>query len=746
MAEKKEQMSMPEGIRMTLEGSVEGIIYANEENGYAILDFVLSDGELITIVGTMPYVAEGDSLSVTGSWVHNPKYGAQFRVEEYESVMPADETAILRYLSSGAIKGIGPKTAVRIVAEFGSDTFEIMENHPEWLSQIHGISRKKALEIAEDFRAKAGMRSAMLFFREAFGGAATVKIYQKWGSASVDVAKKNPYVLCDQIEGIGFEKVDRFAESLGFESDSPERLLGGVRFVLQHNMVQNGHTCLPKDKLAAAAGEMLGVEIEKAETAIHELIKMGRFTVMRDNERCFVFDSLVYRSEKYIAEKLVGLDKSCICADTREIGRFIEREEQASRLLYAKQQRRAIEDAMSNGVFILTGGPGTGKTTVVRALLRIFSSMGMKVALAAPTGRAAKRLSESTLNEAKTVHRLLEFSYEKEDESVFLRNEHNFLDENVIIVDEVSMADSHLMCSLLKAIKPGAHLILIGDADQLPSVGAGNVLHDLIESGMFATVELDEVFRQASESLIITNAHRINHGEMPILNVGDNDFFFVSRTGDSEVAMAVSELYRSRLPRAYGEDIVGQIQVITPSRRGEGGTDSLNRRLQEILNPKAAQKTEYLFRDKVFRVGDKVMQIRNNYEVEWERNGKKGSGIFNGDIGIILRIEPAKKLMEIEFDDRRVIYEFSMLEELEHAYAITVHKSQGSEYPVVILPMYAAPPMLLTRNLLYTAVTRAQKMVILVGRADIISTMVENDRHTLRYTGLWRMLGEMKNV
>lgn len=729
------------GELLTLEGCVEGVIYANEENGYAILDFVLQDGELITIVGTMPYVVEGDTLKLSGHWVHNPKYGAQFRVEAYESILPADETATLRYLASGAIKGIGPKLAARIVTEFGADTFDIMENHPEWLAQINGISRKKALEIAEDFRAKAGMRSVMLFFREAFGGAATVKIYQKWGSNSVDVAKKNPYVLCDAIEGIGFEAVDRFAAGLGFEGESPERLLGGVRFVLSHNMTQNGHTCLPKDKLVAASAQMLDVPAESALVAIDELLRIGRFRSLSEAGELYIFDCDAYCCEKYIADKLALLDKACICTDIREIGRFIEREERAGNLTYARLQRKAIEDAMSSGVMVLTGGPGTGKTTVVRALLRIFSSMDMKVALAAPTGRAAKRLSESTSHEAKTVHRLLEFSYEKDDESVFLRNEHNLLDENVIIIDEVSMADSFLMCALLKAIKPGARLILIGDADQLPSVGAGNVLHDIIESGRFATVELNEVFRQASESLIVTNAHRINRGEMPVLDVGDNDFFFVSRTSDSAVASTVAELYKSRLPRAYGEEIVPQIQVISPSRRGPGGTDNLNRRLQEILNPKHPNRAEHTFRDRVFREGDKVMQIHNNYEIEWSRGSQKGCGIFNGDIGEILRIKPSEKIMEIIFDERLVHYEFSMLEELEHAYAITVHKSQGSEYPVVVLPMYGAPPMLLTRNLLYTAVTRAQKMAILVGRSDIIATMVSNDRHALRYTGLGILLG-----
>ncbi len=722
-------------------GSVEGIIYANEENGYTVFDFALDSGEMVTATGTLPYLAEGDSMVVYAKWAHNPKYGTQLQVVEYESVMPESEVAILRYLASGAIKGIGPKLAARIVAEFGEDTFDVIENHPEWLAQVNGVSRRRALEVAEDFRAKAGMRSAMMFFREPFGAAATVKIYRKWGTGAVEITKKNPYVLCDEIEGIGFDKVDTFAASLGFAKDSPERIRGGVCHVLRHNVFQNGHTCLPKDKLILAASEMLGVSGDEVETAISELFRLKQLVYVKQAAETYIFDKYTYECEKYIADKLMHLDKACICADISEIGRFIEREEQVNHLSYAGLQRQAIIDAMSSGVMVLTGGPGTGKTTVVRALLRIFNSMGLKVALAAPTGRAAKRLSESTQTEAKTIHRMLEFTYEKADEAVFLRNENNLLEENVIIIDEMSMTDTYLFCALLKAVKSGAHLILIGDADQLPSVGAGNVLHDIIESGRFSTIKLTEVFRQAQESLIITNAHRIHSGEMPLLNVGDNDFFFMSRESGSAIAMTIADLCLNRLPKAYGADIASRIQVITPSRRGEGGTDNLNRILQNVLNPKAKNKAEHLFREKIFRVGDKVMQIRNNYELEWVRGSQRGTGIFNGDIGEIKAISISGKRMEILFDDRSVSYEFSMLEDLEHAYAITVHKSQGSEYPVVLIPMYQAAPMLLTRNLLYTAVTRAQKMVILVGRTDVVATMVSNDRQTLRYTGLDMRLG-----
>ncbi|MBO5305842.1 MAG: AAA family ATPase, partial [Clostridia bacterium] len=611
-----------------------------------------------------------------------------------------------------------------------------IENHPEWLAQVHGVSRKRALEVGEDFRAKAGMRSAMMLFREPFGAEATIRMYRRWGTAAVEVARRNPYVLCDEIEGIGFDRVDAFAATIGFSKDSPERLRGGVCHVLKHNVVQNGHTCLPKDKLTMASAEVLGVDGELIEEAISALFRLGKLVYVKNGDETYIFDKYTYECEKYIAEKLTLIDKSCICADISEIDRFIEREEQTNRLTYAGLQRQAIVDAMSSGVMILTGGPGTGKTTVVRALLRIFNSMGLKVALASPTGRAAKRLSETTQSEAKTIHRMLEFSYEKTEESVFLRNEHNFLDENVVIIDEMSMTDTYLFCALLKAIKPGAHLILIGDADQLPSVGAGNVLHDIIDSGLFSTIKLTEVFRQAQESLIITNAHRIHGGDMPILDVGDNDFFFLPRESDSAIAATVADLCRNRLPRAYGADIVSRIQVITPSHRGEGGTDNLNRMLQASLNPRAEDKAEHGFRERIFRVGDKVMQVRNNYEVEWVRGAQKGMGIFNGDVGEILSISPADKRMEIRFDERLVSYDFSMLEELELAYAITVHKSQGSEYPVVVITIYQAAPMILTRILIYTAVTRAQRMVILVGRRDVVSTMVANDKQALRYTGL----------
>ena len=723
-----------------LTGTVEHIIYANEDNGYTVLDFGLED-DVITACGILPYVSDGDSLILWGSWVHNPKYGRQFKVEEYERNMPADSAAILRYLSSRTIKGIGPRLAQRIVSQFGDETLDVMENHPDWLADVQGISRKKAAEISADFKAKAGIRSAMLFFREYFGAAMTVKIYKQLGSGAVDMAKKNPYCLCDKVEGIGFERADQMAMSLGLDPQSEERAMSGIRYILTSNAARNGHVCLPREKLIEAAMSLLHADREQVEGAVETLLETRMLVSHRFEGQDLIYDRSTDRQEKYIADKLLLLDRLCPAVDAGDVNAFISREERQQGVSYARGQKQAIVSALSGGVMLLTGGPGTGKTTVVHALLHIFRSMDMTVALCAPTGRAAKRLSESTSTEAKTIHRLLEMEFEEgSGHGRFRRNEQDLLEESVIIVDEASMVDNALMCSLCKAIKPGARLILIGDADQLPSVGAGRVLNDLIDSGRFATVRLTEIFRQAGESLIITNAHAINEGVYPDLTVKNNDFFFLPRRHDREIADTVVELCATRLPRAYGKATEGGIQIITPSRKGEVGTENLNRRLQSELNPPAKGKRELTFRDTVFRVGDRVMQTKNNYDITWESGGDadrtEGSGVFNGDIGTVVFVDPAEGEMVVSFDDKEATYTGDMLDELEHAWAVTVHKSQGSEYPFVIIPMYNAPPLLLIRNLLYTAVTRAQRMVILVGREDVIRTMVDNNRQTLRYTGL----------
>lgn len=761
------------GAMEALHGTVERVIYSSEETGYTVCDFGLDEGDVVTVCGAMPYVGAGDEMTVWGSWGHNPKYGRQFRVEQYERSLPADSNAILRYLSSRTIKGVGPALAKRLVDTFGDETLEVMEEHPDWLTQVQGISAKKAKDIGEDFRAKAGIRAAMLFFRDYFGAALTVRIYKKFGSGAVDIAKKTPYRLCDEVEGIGFEKADRMATALGVDPESSERLMSGVAYVLTSSAAQNGHVCLPRNKLVPAAAQLLHTDAEKIDKAIAAQLAAGKLVCRRFGGTDYLYMAAEDRNEQYIADKLRLLDKLCPAVDGGDVQAFVKREEREVGMTYATGQKKAIFDALCHGVMILTGGPGTGKTTVVHALLRIFDSMEMQIALAAPTGRAAKRLSESTACEAKTIHRLLEMNFEENGgRGGFRRNEQELLDEDVIIVDEASMVDSGLMAALLRAIKPGARLILIGDADQLPSVGAGRVLNDLIDSECFATVRLDEIFRQAQESLIVTNAHAINRGELPVLTEKRKDFFFLPRATDREVAATVVELYQTRLPRTYGQATENGIQVISPSRRGEAGTEHLNHLLQAALNPPAPGKQELQFRDKTFRVGDRVMQTRNNYDVTWEdesrdedrdregradrrhrRSAGRGewdsdeerntrSGVFNGDIGVITDIDLREREMSVKFDDRVAHYTSEMLDDLEHAWAVTVHKSQGSEYPFVIIPMYGAPPLLLTRNLLYTAVTRAQRMVILVGRESVVRTMVENNRQSMRYTGLsYRLRG-----
>ena len=778
--------------QVLITGVIEQIIFENTDTGFAVC-LLGTDDELITVAGAMPGIEAGDQVRVTGKWVHNPKYGRQIQVVFYERVLPEDAKEILAFLSSRAIRGIGPKTAERIVALYGSETFDVIENHPEYLSEIPGISRAKAEEIHDDFIRKNALRSTLMFFKDFFGSALIGRIYETYGPRSVELTKEDPYRLCVDIEGIGFEKADVVGKALGIRDDDPRRLLAGLSYVLTVLAAQNGHVCLPEDKLLELSSQILHADREQVRSALLAGIKDRRFVrVMTRPERYMIYAESQYKDEKYIAEKLLFIKQRAVGTGLENIYHLIDLCERRNGITYSALQRKAIALALSKGVFVLTGGPGTGKTMAVKGLIYILSSMSLRVALCAPTGRAAKRLSEATQENAKTVHRLLEYQTREDpdqkaigdsyiqrnrEKTRFMRNEHNLLEEDVIILDEASMMDNALTASLLRAIKPGARLVLIGDADQLPSVGPGDVLRDIIASGCFETVELTEIFRQAGESRIVTNAHEINEGRMPVLTDKKNDFFFLKRIRDDDIVKTVTELCKTRLPQSYGEQIRGSIQVIAPSRKGIAGTENLNLVLQHALNPRAGDtetKETYTIRERTFFVGDRVMQIRNNYELSWhvddpvipvsfpkpkreqDRTGKKGKrkdfedifarddtdprdgeGVFNGDIGEIVSIDPKNRTIEVLFEDgRRATYEGGAIDDLDFAYAVTVHKSQGSEYDYVIIPLGDAPEVLLTRNLLYTAVTRARVMVILVGREEVISKMVSNNRQLLRYTGL----------
>lgn len=730
----------------TVSGAVQNVVYRNESNDYTVFEIIDDDNNLITAVGIIPSLNEGECVLLNGQWAHHKEFGRQFSFVSYEKSLPKEIDGIIQYLSGRSIKGVGPVTAVKIVNRFGMDTFDVMENHPEWLADIPGITLKKAMAISASFREQSELRGVVMFFRDYMGTGEITKVYRKLGVSAVGIIKDNPYILCGGEYGIPFEKADKMAASFGFAPDSEVRILSGVNYVLEYNANMNGHTCLPKGKLIAATAGLLGISPNDVSLHLESFITREDVIEYFVGEESFVMSVDVSDAEDYIVSKLRVLERDVARISMNDVLSLIEKTEKRQRITYAKMQKEAIFRCINSGVTIITGGPGTGKTTIVKGILSIFEDLNFKTVLAAPTGRAAKRMSEATSEEAKTVHRLLEM--ERGDTSIgvrFNRNARNPLDESVVIVDEASMIDLALMDALMHAMKRGARLILIGDVDQLPSVGAGNILNDLISSGIVDTVRLTEIFRQSGESLIVTNAHRINEGTSPLLNVTDNDFFFVRRESEREIATAVAELITKRLPKTYGEAIRDQIQVITPSKKGAGGVETLNAELQARVNPKTQFKKEKAAHGVVFREGDRVMQVVNNYEIEWEKNGIAGYGIFNGDIGVVESVNLNEEFLGIWFDDRYVRYSFSDLDELELAYAITVHKSQGSEYPVVIIPMYSCAPMLMTRNLLYTAVTRAKRMVILVGRSDIPYRMVSNKKEELRYTTLLPKLLKMRN-
>ena len=719
-----------------LSGKIENVVYRNEMNDYTVLEISIDNDLLVTAVGIMPLAFEGEEVILSGHWTYHKEFGKQFNFDSFEKNLPKEVDGILQYLSSRTIKGVGPVTAVKIVNRYGLDTFDVIENHPEWLADIPGITMKKAAQIAESFREQTGLRGVMMLCKDHISPTEVTRVYKKYGGSALGIIEENPYMLCSGELGISFDKVDELAKSMGHPLNSRERGLAGINYILNYNGSSNGHTCLPTDKLVMAASQILSLNSDAITNMIDDFIHSGDLGRYRTDDREYIMTDRAAEAEDFIAKTLHRLSCGVAKYGISDISSLLEQVEAKLSIKLAPQQKKAVFHALDSGVMVLTGGPGTGKTTVVKALLSLFASVGEKIVLAAPTGRAAKRMSEATGQEAKTVHRMLEMERTPNGENRFCRNARTPLDESVIIIDEASMLDLYLTEALVRAMKRGARLILIGDSDQLPSVGAGNILDDIISSERISTIRLTEIFRQSKESLIITNAHRINNGEGPILNVTNNDFFFVRREREVDICSTVASLITERLPRTYGADIKEQIQIITPSKKGVGGVEAMNSALQEKMNPPLQFKREKTAHGTIFREGDRVMQISNNYELEWEKNGIEGLGLFNGDIGRIVKINKNDSYMTIDFDDKRVRYPFDLLDELELAYAITVHKSQGSEYPVVIIPMYSCPPMLMSRNLLYTAVTRAKKMVILVGRSDIPLKMAQNNREVLRYTTL----------
>lgn len=719
---------------------VEDVLFRNEDNGYVVFDLD-AGGELITAVGELGDIEEGEKLKLEGNYVTHAKFGMQFQAEYCERMLPGTALQIRKYLSSGVIKGIGPSLAKKIVDEFGDRTLEIMENEPQRLLCIRGISPKKCESITSELKQIFNLRRLMTYLAK-FGIKAkyAMKAFKKWSFQSMEIIEADPYRLCSYGVELEFSKAEQIAESVGIPHDSPMRIRAGITYVLLEN-ANNGHTCLPHEKLKAKVCEYLKITEENFDSAYSSEVENGNFTeyFKESKNRNYSFLSDYYDAERYIAGRL-GVMQAFSSPDTYDYEKMISDNEALTGIKYEKLQRLAISAALSKGLLILTGGPGTGKTTTLNAIISMYVKKGEKVMIAAPTGRAAKRISDLTGYEAKTIHRLLEVQYDMDGRLRFAHNESNPLNCGVLVVDEMSMVDTLLFESLLRALKISCRLIMVGDSDQLPSVGAGNVLKDMIDSHRIPVVELKEIFRQAQKSCIITNAHRIINGEYPDLTQKNNDFFFFQRLSFEEASAFVTDLCSTRLPKAYGISPVEDIQILCPSRKGTLGVIELNKRLQQKLNPSAKDRTEVKNMVYTFRCGDKVMQTRNNYDIEWSRDSERGTGIFNGDIGTIKAINKADRIAVIDFDGRICTYTFELLEQIELAYAITVHKSQGSEFDIVILPVLGGFEKLYYRNLLYTAVTRAKKMLIVVGSQKKLCQMVDNARKTYRYTCLKEML------
>lgn len=735
---------------LTIEGVVEEVIFRNEVNGYTVAKLRSSDG-MVTIVGNAAFINLDEMVEVEGEWIYHEKFGEQLKFETIKTTVPSTLKGIENYLASGLLPYVGPKTAKDIVAEFGEDSLDIIQYNPEKLKTIPGIGQKKIEKISAAYEEQRDIKDIMVYLQQ-FDITVNngIKIYKKYGKDTIKLINENPYRLSEDIYGIGFKTADALARNMGIDLRSTYRIEAGLKFTMMKS-AGDGHSYLPKEELIRKTSGVLEIENELIEESIKDLIFKKNFHMVNDLDKSLVYYAPFHIAENNVARKIVELSKVEFKDLEVNVEREIEKIQRQEKIEFDTKQLLAIKESVENGVVVITGGPGTGKTTTINAIIEIFEDLEMKVILSAPTGRAAKRMTETTGRESKTIHRLLEFSYLEED-MAFNRDEDAPIEADVIIIDESSMIDILLMNSLLKAIKEGTRLILVGDIDQLPSVGAGNVLRDIINSRSIRIVMLDKIFRQAEESMIVVNAHKINKGEIPILNGKDKDFYFLSKNNPIESLETIIDLNSKRLPSFYDYDPLKDIQVLTPMKKGDVGINSLNKRLQETLNPKSSSKAEKKFGDELFRVGDKVMQIKNNYNLEWQKIGggilpEKGEGVFNGDFGYIESIDNEGNNLKVIFDEEKIVeYAFNNLDELKLAYAITVHKSQGSEFPVVIMPVHWGPPMLLTRNLIYTGITRARELVVLVGQAKYLQMMIQNNRITKRYSSLDKKIREYIEV
>ena len=724
-----------------IKGTVERITYRNEGNSYTVAE-VKADGKSQTVVGILPFLTEGDEAVFYGEYTVHPSYGEQFKAEHFERKAPQNSASILRYLSSGAIRGIGPATAQKIVEKFGADTLDVIQNRPEDLATIKGITLSKAKQLSEEYQKQYGVRDIMMMLSK-YGATPDkcLAVYRRFGDKSTDMIKSNPYALCEEGIDFRFETAEDIAEDMSFDKNSELRVSAGVEYVLRKNLA-NGHTCLPREKLCEVAVRLLECKRDTVEDCCDRLTECFRLKSKTVNGTEYLSIPEYFSAEEHIAARLISVKRyidKAVTVDKLEI----ENVERRLGIEFEDLQKQAIFEAFSSGILVLTGGPGTGKTTTLNAIISLFENRSLDIELAAPTGRAAKRMTELTGREAKTIHRLLEVEWGEGDKQQVSRNERNPLNCDVIIVDEASMIDALLFDSLLKALRLSCRIILVGDSDQLPAVGAGNVLNDILSSEIFPSIRLKKVFRQAGKSKIVTNAHAIINGESPDFSSNESDCFFLRRQDRFAVCNTVLELVSERLPNAYGFDPIRDIQVLCPSRMTETGTVNLNNILQSALNPSTSGKQQLSFKGIYLREGDKVMQIKNNYDLQYRRdNGEYGTGVFNGDVGFITEIDKRGGILKVRFDDRVATYFSEDLAQLELAYAVTVHKSQGSEYTCVLLPLFDVPQKLKYRNLLYTAVTRAKKLLVAVGNDNIWTEMVANDRKTLRYTMLKQFLKE----